>query len=151
MGKSKLDKSKDKFQVAVDYLTEYSGVKGAIIADNEGIIIARSGPAEFDAETFAAFALAVKASIEEPLKEIARPDVEQLTVKTAQDWITIARLSPIILIVAAERHVDDLLSVRITRSLEMISTHMKAKYPAILSRDKAAAVRSKKKSEGVHV
>ena len=47
----------DRFQVSVEYLTEYSGVKGAVIADREGLVIATSPREGFDSELCAAIGL----------------------------------------------------------------------------------------------
>jgi predicted regulator of Ras-like GTPase activity (Roadblock/LC7/MglB family) len=149
MGKSKSDKNKDKFLMAVGYLTEYTGVRGAVVADGEGIVIATSGQASFDAEKFAAFAIAVKSAVEGPLGRIANPSLEHLSIKTGRDWITVAQSSEAFLIVAADRRADDLLNVRISRSLEMISSYFKERYPLIIPRERAG--KSTKKLEEVHV
>jgi predicted regulator of Ras-like GTPase activity (Roadblock/LC7/MglB family) len=149
MGKSRSERVKDKFQMAVEYLTEYSGVKGAVVADTEGVVIATSGQASFDAESFAAYSIAMKAAVEGPLGRIANPKLEHLSVKTGNEWITIAQSSQAFLIVAADRRADDLLSVRISRALEMISSHFKERYQLIIPRDRAGKLA--KKLEEVHV
>jgi len=147
MGKSKSEK--DKFKMAVEYLTEYSGVRGAVIADVEGVVIARSGQASFDADTFAAYSIAMRTALEGPLGKIANPNPEHLSIKTGNDWITIAQSSEAFLIVAADRRADDLLSVRISRALEMISSYFKERYPLTIPRERAG--RPAKKLEEVHV
>ncbi len=54
------------------------------------------------------------------------------------------------LIVLADRKADDLINVRIARSLDMISSHMKEKYPALLSLESVER-KSVKSVEATHV
>ena len=83
--------------------------------------------------------------IDRNLTKLIDPGCEFLSVKTDKDWITIAQTSVLYLIVVADRKADDLLSVRISRSLGMISSHVKDKYPALLFFDKPAEQKSVKR------
>ena len=141
----------DRFQVSVDYLTEYSGVKGAIISDFEGLVVAASPPEGIDAEYCAAFGLNIVEILNKNLTALINPGCEFLSVKTDKDWIIIARTSGLYMIVMADRKADDLLSVRISRSLDMISSHMKDKYPALLFLDEPAKQESVNRMEATHV
>jgi predicted regulator of Ras-like GTPase activity (Roadblock/LC7/MglB family) len=149
MGRSKIVKSKDKFQATVDYLTEYAGVKGAAIADSEGLVVSESHSKEFDAEAFCAMALQITASIDAILPRLFKPGIEHLMLKTAHDWVIIARSDPFLLVVAADRKADDLLNIRVNRALEMISSHLKNKYRRALSAGPAGA--NAKNMEAIHV
>jgi predicted regulator of Ras-like GTPase activity (Roadblock/LC7/MglB family) len=131
MNRSKNTKNADKLQVALDYLSEYSGVRGAVIADNEGLVISKSGHDEFNAELYAALSLSLSSLLAKELVKLSGSNVEFLSIKTSQDWVTIARASHCTLVVAADRRTDDLLGVRISRALEMIATHLKTKYPVL--------------------
>ncbi|HBC47985.1 MAG TPA: hypothetical protein DEO84_09540 [candidate division Zixibacteria bacterium] len=133
MSRIKAVKNQDKFQMAVKYLSEYAGVKGAVIADSEGLVIAQIGTEGFDAETFCALALELSSSLDAILPRLFQPGVEYLAIKTRQDWLTVARSAPFLLIVSAERTADELLTVRIGRALEMISSHLKNKYPQVIT------------------
>jgi predicted regulator of Ras-like GTPase activity (Roadblock/LC7/MglB family) len=150
MSPSKALKNVDRFQVSVDYLTEYSGVKGALISDSEGLVISRSGSKGFNAELYAATVLTLVKSLDQQLVKLVKPGTEYLTIKTRHDWITIAHSSSFYLIVAADRQADDLLNIRISRSMEMISTHLKNKYPALLL-GKVGIAKAAKNMEEVHV
>ncbi len=141
----------DRFQVSVDYLTEYSGVKGAVITDPEGLVVAVSPQDGVDAELCAAFGLNLVEIMDRNLTKLIDPGCEFLSVKTDKDWITIAQTSVLYLIVVADRKADDLLNVRISRSLDMISSHVKDKYPALLFFDKPAEQKSVKRVEATHV
>jgi predicted regulator of Ras-like GTPase activity (Roadblock/LC7/MglB family) len=151
MSQNKTAKNTNKFQVAVDYLTEYSGVKGAVIVDPEGLVICKSGQPDFDAETSAAAALLFKSTLDRVLPMLTPPGIEYLTLKTHSDWLTLAQSASLILFVMADRRVDDLLNIRISRSLEMISAHIKEKYPFYLSKATSPARESAKTMEEMHV
>ncbi len=141
----------DKFQVSVDYITEYSGVKRAVIIDREGLVVATSAQDSVDAELWAAMCLNLVDIMDRNMTGLIDPGCEFLSVKTGKDWITVARTSIFYLIVVADRKADDLLNVRISRSLDMISAHMKDKYPALLFFDGPAEQKSVKSVEATHV
>lgn len=140
----------NKFQVSVDYLTEYSGVKGAVIIDREGLVVAASPRDGVDAELYGAIGLNLAEIVDRNLAKLIDPGCEFLSVKTGKDWITVARTSIFYLIVLADRKADDLINVRIARSLDMISSHMKEKYPALLSLGSVER-KSVKSVEATHV
>jgi predicted regulator of Ras-like GTPase activity (Roadblock/LC7/MglB family) len=131
MGRAKQLKSIDKFQNAVGYLIEYSGVKGVVIADSEGLVLTGGGSDGFATEKYAAFALELVNVLRNPLEKLMKPEIEYIGIKTPDYWLTIAISHPLMLVVAADRQADDLLHIRIARSLEMISSHIREKYPAI--------------------
>lgn len=139
MSRAKVVAIKDKFQAAIDYLTEYSGVRGAVIVDPEGLAIAAGGHVDFDADKHAAIVLQLETLLDKTLPQLITPGVDWLSIKTAREWLTIARASSFLLVVAADRNVDDLLNIRITRSIEMISSHVKQRYPYYLIPVKQAA------------
>lgn len=141
----------DSFQVSVDYLTEYSGVKRAVITDREGLVVATGPHDGVDAELCAAICLNLIEIIDKNLAKLIDPGCEFLSVKTGKNWITVAQASVFYLIVVADRKADDLLNVRISRSLDMISSHMKDKYPALLFFDEPAERKSVKSVEATHV
>jgi predicted regulator of Ras-like GTPase activity (Roadblock/LC7/MglB family) len=143
-------KGKDKFLVAVEYLTEYTGVRGAIIADSEGMVIVSHGGSSFDADYYAALSLDIFETVKAPLRRLFEPEVEFLSIKTPVDWLTLAWSEPLILIVAAQRQADDLLNIRISRSLEMIAANVKEKYPILLN-TKPANSKNEKSLEEIHV
>lgn len=131
MNRPKNTKNADKLQVALDYLSEYSGVRGAVISDNEGLVISRSGHDDYNAELYAATALAISSLLAKELVKLSDSGIEFFSIKTAQDWITIARAAHCTLIVTADRRTDELLGVRISRALDMISSYLKTKYPVL--------------------
>jgi predicted regulator of Ras-like GTPase activity (Roadblock/LC7/MglB family) len=149
MGRSKANKSIDKFQAAVDYLIEYEGVRGVAIADSEGLVVAKRDSGSFDAEVFCAIALKMTDSLDSILPRLVEPGIEYLALKTAHDWVTIARSDQFLLVVAADRGANDLLNIRIIRALEMISSHLKNKYRKAFSAGSSAV--NKKNTEAVNV
>jgi predicted regulator of Ras-like GTPase activity (Roadblock/LC7/MglB family) len=139
MGRAKTAAVKNKFQAALDYLTEYAGVRGAVIVDSEGLAIASGSHGQFDADKHAAFVVHLESVLNQALPPLATPGVEWLSIKTGDEWLTIARASELRLVVAAERNAGDLLNIRITRSSDMISSHLKQRYPFYLAPAKKAA------------
>jgi predicted regulator of Ras-like GTPase activity (Roadblock/LC7/MglB family) len=149
MSRTKTVKNQDKFQMAVNYLTEYSGVRGAVIADPEGLVISRSGGEKFNAELYCALAREIASSMNKLLPELITPGIEYMAIKTSQDWLTVARSESFLLVVAAERNADELLNVRIGRALEMISSNLKNKYRAVYSHGSSGI--KTKNMEAAHV
>jgi predicted regulator of Ras-like GTPase activity (Roadblock/LC7/MglB family) len=143
MGRAKQVKNIDKFQNAIGYLIEYSGVKGAVIADFEGLVLAGGGINGFEPEKYAAYSLEIINAVQGPLQKLLRPEVDHLGIKTPRDWLTIAVAHPLMLVVAADRRADDLLHIRIARSLEMISSKLKEKYSLAPSADNTKAKNAK--------
>ncbi|OGC90262.1 MAG: hypothetical protein A2W25_05805 [candidate division Zixibacteria bacterium RBG_16_53_22] len=128
MGRAKKPKSVDKFQNAVAYLAEYSGVRGVVIADHEGLVLTGRGAKNFELEKYAAYAMEIINAVGVPFHRLFEPGIEYLVIKTSHDWLTIAVSPPVMLLVVADRQADDLLHIRITRSLELISSYVKEKY-----------------------
>ena len=151
MGRAKAAINKDRFQVAVDYLSEYAGVRGAVIFDSEGLTIARSGQKNFDGDKHAALGFLLVGAIDAALPRLTEPGIEFLSIKTSKEWLTIARSASLFLVVAAERSADDLLNIRITRSLEMVASHLKEKYPYYLSQALPRVKEPAKEMEEIHV
>lgn len=141
----------NKFQVAVEYLNDYAGVKAALITDSEGLVIFGNTGDQFDSDLCAAVGLDLIGLLDKNFRGIIEPGCDFLSVKTRSDWITVARSSIFYLIVIADRKADDLLSVRISRALEMISSYLKEKYPAVLLSSNPATRKIDKKVEVYNV
>ena len=140
-----------RFQAAVEYVAGYFNVKSVVIADNEGMVVACAGREKFDAEVFSARAVEMMKTIDLQIGNIIDPASEYAVIKTPQNLLTVARVAPFILIVVAKRQIDDLLHIRISRALEMISSHYKNKYPALMQSDKPRDKKSPKNMEEIHV
>ena len=141
----------DKFQVSLDYLTEYPGVKSAVICDQEGMVVSRSPQQNGDEELHAAAGLELVRTVDRGLAGIVDPGCDYLSVKTGQDWVIVAQASIFYLIVRAERTVDDLLNIRVSRSLEMISSYLDERYGALLRDDGQSVRKTVKNTEATYV
>ena len=146
----KAENQKDRFQVAVDYLSEYSGVKIALVFDKEGLVVAQNSPSAIDGEPIAAIGLEFLKVNNEYAKQLVGPGCEAISLKTDKDWIVLADSGEFYLFVLAERRVDDLLSVRVQRSVEMITNFVDKKYPELNSSNKPNTPVAKK-VEATHV
>ena len=147
----KTPRDSNKFQSAVDYVAGYSYVKGAVLADGDGMVIAKSGKDGLNEELYAATALEVVKALNLKIGKMVSSGTEYVTIKTNREWVTVAQISSFFLIVGAVRHADDLLNIRITRALEMISLHLKNKYPAVIKSEKPGDRKSRKKMEEINV
>jgi predicted regulator of Ras-like GTPase activity (Roadblock/LC7/MglB family) len=146
-----MEKQMDKFQVSLDYLTEYTGVRSAVICDHEGLVVSRSPQDDGHDELYAAAGLELIRIVDEGLARMVNPGCDILSLKTGEDWVIVARASIFYLIVRANRNVDDLLSVRVSRSLEMISSYMDAKYQALLGDEGQLNRKTVKSTEATYV
>jgi predicted regulator of Ras-like GTPase activity (Roadblock/LC7/MglB family) len=150
MGRAKQVKSNDRFQSAVGYLVEYSGVRGVVITDGEGLVLAGGGVNGFEPEKYAAYSLEILNSTRGSLQKLLKPEIDYLGIKTPHDWLTIAVCHPLMLVVVADRQADDLLHIRVTRSLEMISANLRERYSLVPPADNAKT-KNAKSLEAIHV
>jgi len=119
----------NKFQTTLEYLVEYRGVKGAVIFDNEGLIVGSIGQENIDAECFSPLTLLILEQTDKVLSRLDENPVQSMVIKTNDSWLTINRcIDNLILVVNAAIETDELLKVRIGQAVEMIKSHLKDKY-----------------------
>ncbi|UCE66997.1 MAG: roadblock/LC7 domain-containing protein [Candidatus Zixiibacteriota bacterium] len=140
-----------RLQTAVDYLTDYTGVIGAVIADHEGLVIACSPPSLLHGETYAALGPEIFNIADRIIEKIINPGCRYVSLKTDDRWLTIAATMNFHLVVLADQKADDLLNVRIQRTLEMITNHIKEKYPAEVYTVRPEAIKKEEAMEASHV
>lgn len=140
----------DKFQASLDYLTEYSGVRSAVICDREGLVISKSPQGESLEELYAAAGLELVRAMDRGLARLVNPGCDYLSIKTGEDWVIVAQASIFFLIVRADRSVDDLLNIRVSRALEMISSYLDERYGALLQ-DEDSSRKTAKSTEATYV
>lgn len=149
--KNKKQAENSRFQAAVEYLTEYNGVLGAVVADKEGLTVACNPPGLKDGETLSAIGPQIFSTADRIIEKFMKPGCKYLTLKTDDRWLTVAAALDLNLIVVADRKVDDLLSVRIQRALEMIVNHIKEKYPVEIISGGSYAIKKKETMEASNV
>ena len=140
-----------KLQAAVNYVAEYSGVMGAVIADREGLVIVCSPPALENGELYAALGLDIIGNADSSIGRLIDPGCRYVSVKTRDRWLTVAATLNFFLVVLADKKSDDLLNVRIQRTLDMIANHVKDKYPAEVYSDMPGEVKKEITMEASHV
>jgi predicted regulator of Ras-like GTPase activity (Roadblock/LC7/MglB family) len=113
---------------ALNYLREYSGVKGAILVDNEGLVVACDRSSESDPETFASLAVSLRKANNLFLKRINQKGLERIGIHTPDLWISLNQILSFTLVIVADRHTDELLSVRISQATAMIKKHLEQRY-----------------------
>jgi predicted regulator of Ras-like GTPase activity (Roadblock/LC7/MglB family) len=113
---------------ALHYLREYSGVKGAILVDEEGLVVACDRSSDLDPETFASLAVSLRKANNLFLKRINEKGLERIGIHTPDLWITLNQILSFTLVIVADRHTDELLSVRISQATGMIKKCLEQRY-----------------------
>lgn len=144
-------KEENRFQAAVNYLSGYSGVIGAVVADDEGLVITCSPPAMEEGEMYAALGLEITRVIDSDISRLIEPGCGFISIKTDTRWMTIGATLNVYLVVLADRKADDLLNVRIQRALDMITKHIKEKYPAEVYSTRPVALEKRNAMEATYV
>jgi predicted regulator of Ras-like GTPase activity (Roadblock/LC7/MglB family) len=119
---------KAELEEALHYLREYSGVKGAILVDNLGLVVSGDTSSDFDPELFASLAICLKEANHNLLKKINESNLEKIGIYTPNLWISLNQILSFTLITVADRHTDELLSVRILQVAGMIKKHLEERY-----------------------
>jgi predicted regulator of Ras-like GTPase activity (Roadblock/LC7/MglB family) len=125
------EKSRTKgadLESALHYLREYSGVKGAILVDPEGLVVACDRLPDLDPETFASLALSLKQANNSLLKRITENGLERVGIHTPDLWISLNQILSLTLVTVADRNTDELLSVRISQATVMIRRYLEQRY-----------------------
>ncbi|UCC79214.1 MAG: hypothetical protein JSW64_13200 [Candidatus Zixiibacteriota bacterium] len=147
----KVIKGDCRLQTAVDYLTDYTGVIGAVIADHEGLVVVCSPPSLMHGEKFAALGPEMFDIADRIIGKIITPGCRHISLRTGDRWLTVAATLNFRLVVLADEKADDLLNVRIQRALEMIANHIKEKYPAEVYSARPEAIKKEEAMEASHV
>jgi predicted regulator of Ras-like GTPase activity (Roadblock/LC7/MglB family) len=113
---------------ALHYLREYSGVKGAILVDNGGLVVGGDTSSDFDPELFASLTICLKEANHNLLKKINESNLERIGIHTPNLWISLNQILSFTLVTVADRHTDELLSVRISQAAGMIKKHLEERY-----------------------
>jgi predicted regulator of Ras-like GTPase activity (Roadblock/LC7/MglB family) len=119
---------KGELEVALHYLREYSGVKGVILVDNEGLVVGGDTLSDFDPELFASLAICLKEANRNLLEKINESQLERIGIHTPHLWISLNQILYFTLVTVADRHTDELLSVRISQAVGMIRKHLEERY-----------------------
>jgi len=129
--KSKSDKTKNKFQTALEYLAEYHGVTEAVIFDSEGLVVGYLNRDGLDAEVLSPLALLMLDQVSTVLGRLKESPAQSMVLKNKNCWITIERVGGLVLIVKAGNKTDELLKVRIGQAVDMIKTYLNENYPQL--------------------
>ena len=119
---------KGDLENALHYLLEYSGVKGVILVDNEGLVVGGDTLSDFDPELFASLAICLKEANHSLLEKINESQLERIGIHTPHLWISLNQIQSFTLVTVADRHTDELLSVRISQAVGMIRKHLEERY-----------------------
>jgi predicted regulator of Ras-like GTPase activity (Roadblock/LC7/MglB family) len=118
----------DNLECILHYLKEYSGVKAAILVDEEGLVIAKDASSDQDAEKVASYARCLKEANDQVLKKIGEQASERIYIHTPFLWICLNRIGRFLLVVVADHNTDELLTVRVMQSLATIKRYIQERY-----------------------
>ena len=110
------------------YLREYSGVKAAILVDQEGLVVSKDSSSDFDPEKIASLARCLKERNDQILHQMEEKASERIGIYTPDLWICLNQIGNFTLVVVSDRHTDELLSVRILQSTGMIKKILAERY-----------------------
>lgn len=118
----------DSLDNILHYLAEYTGVKGAILVDQEGLVVAKTCSSDLDGDKMATFARCLKEANDQILKRMGEKDSERVGIYTPALWISLNQIESFVLVVVSDRHTDELLSVRILQSVGMLKRFLTQRY-----------------------
>lgn len=120
---------------ALHYLREYSGVRGAILVDDEGLVVACDSLSDLDPEIFASLAVSLKEANNILLKRIDEKGLKRMGIHTPNLWISLNQILCFTLVTVADNNTDELLSVRISQATGMIKKHLEQEYNQKILKD----------------
>jgi predicted regulator of Ras-like GTPase activity (Roadblock/LC7/MglB family) len=118
----------DSLEGILGYLREYSGVKTAILVDEEGLVVAKDASSDQEAEDMASYASYLKDANDKVLGRMGEQMSERVNIHTPSLWLCLNQIGRFLLVVVAEHNTDELLSVRIMQSLTSIKRHIAERY-----------------------
>ncbi len=118
----------DSLEGILGYLKEYSGVKTAILVDEEGLVVAKDASSDQEAEKMASYACYLKEANDQVLEKMGEKTSERVNIHTPSLWICLNQIGRFLLVVVADHNTDELLSVRIMQSLSSIKRHIAERY-----------------------
>jgi predicted regulator of Ras-like GTPase activity (Roadblock/LC7/MglB family) len=121
--------AEEKLENFLHYLREYAGVKGAVLVDHEGLVVAEDSSPDLDPETVATYAKHIKETNDKILGKMGEKTSERIGIHTPDAWICLNQIEDFTLAVVSDRRTDELLSVRIQQSTGMIRRFLCQRYP----------------------
>jgi predicted regulator of Ras-like GTPase activity (Roadblock/LC7/MglB family) len=118
----------ESLESILHYLKEYSGVKAAILVDEEGLVIAQDASSDQDVEKVASYARCLKEANDLVLGKIGEQTSERINIHTSTLWICLNRVGHFLLVVVADHNTDELLTVRVMQSMSAINRYIQEKY-----------------------
>jgi len=116
------------FDRATSYIGEDSSVQLAAVVNQEGLLLGHYKQESVDAEAWAPFSLLFTEMNRQVLSRAGWGSPEKINILLKDKRIAIAREESFTLMVVAQRQVDDFISIRITRGLEIIRKYVAERY-----------------------
>lgn len=112
------------FERAVRYIGEHGSVHLAAVVDHEGLLMASFRRGEIEPEDWAPLALLFYESNRRVLARNGLSDPDRVDLRLTDKRVVTARQNSYSLMVVADRHSDDVLNIRISQGLDIISKYL---------------------------
>ncbi|MCP4634172.1 MAG: roadblock/LC7 domain-containing protein [candidate division Zixibacteria bacterium] len=113
---------------ALDYINDYEGVMGCVLASDDGLIIGYRLNSQNHADELSGRLRELLRVDNEIIEKIGGGSLNQIEFTTKQHRIGIYNIEGYILIVISHPRVDNLLGIRLTRSIEMFKKVLRDSY-----------------------
>jgi hypothetical protein len=119
------------FERAVRYIGEHGSVFLAAVVDHEGLLMASFRRGDMVPEDWAPLALLFYDSNRRVLARNGLSDPDRVDLRLSDKRVVTAKQNKYSLMVVADRHSDDVLNIRISQGLEIISKHATERYASM--------------------
>ncbi len=113
---------------AIHYLKEYPGVKGVLLVDSDGLVVAKSLSQGFDEGKLAPLGVTFREINIQLIKRLDEEKIERIQILSDNLWINLTTIGKFCLLTLADRHTDELLNIRISKAQESIKKYLTQRY-----------------------
>lgn len=126
----------NQFERAMAYLGESGAVRMALLADQEGLPLAKFVRGGEDVDAWAPLAVMVLSQNRGLIARVDdRNDTDKVDIVARGVRLLVRRIDRVVLMVAAEPNVDETIHIRIAQAADMIRKYMSERYsPAVFAR-----------------
>jgi len=117
---------------AINYLKEYPGVEGVLLVDSDGLVVAKKLLSGLDEEKLAPFGVTFREVNTQLLKRLDEDKIDKIQILSDKLWICLTSIGDFCLLTFADRHTDELLNIRISKTKESIKKYLEQRYEQMI-------------------
>lgn len=124
------------FDRAINYIGESGAVQMVVLVDEEGLLIANFNRSNEDLELWAPLAVVLRQTTRSMLNDFGKRELlEKIDLGTSNYRIILRRIEHLMLMILADKDIDETIHIRIAQATDMIRKYMNERYsPAIFVR-----------------